>query len=78
MGQEREVDGAGLRWFERSKIMERNAHRRGVEIKISCDKLSQPLRSRMAWCALGNAPWGSVLKKTRVHARMKFSWNILW
>lgn len=51
---------------------------RGVEIRISCDRLSQPFRSRMPWCALAKDPWGSVLKNTRAHALIKFSWNILW
>lgn len=51
---------------------------RGVEIKISCARLSQPFQSSMAWCALAKVPCGSVLKNTRAHARMKFSWNIRW
>ena len=52
--------------------------RRGVEIRISCDSVSHPFTSRIVWWARWNVPAGSVLKKMRAHARMKFSWNFRW
>jgi hypothetical protein len=52
--------------------------RRGVEMRISWARLSQPFRSSTAWCARANAPAGSVLKKTREQLRMKLSWNMRW
>ncbi len=47
-------------------------------MRISCARLSQPFRSRMAWWARAKDPGGSGLKKTRAHARMKLSWNMRW
>lgn len=47
--------------------------RRGVDMRISCWRASQPLISRIFLWALSNDPGGSVLKKTRAHA-LRLRW----
>jgi hypothetical protein len=55
-----------------------DADLRGVDIKISCDRLSQSFISRIFWCALANAPGGSSFQKGLAHAAMYASWNSRW
>jgi hypothetical protein len=52
--------------------------RRGVEMSISCGRLSQPLNSRMRLWSRANCPGGAVFQKTRAHERMNCSWNCFW
>eukprot|EP00961_Rhodomonas_salina_P293940 3934140-Rhodomonas_salina.1 len=53
-------------------------NRRGVEISISCGRLSQPLYSRMFLWSRANCPALSFFQNTRVQERMNWSWNCFW